>query len=137
MEFLGASFKSHSSLDKSKCLLKKFLLCYQETLKRWGKHFSWLVIVLSRITSQFLRFNKNIKINGKHIFFEELSKINSILKIKDEFWLLELMKSQWMHAICDAFDTSWKKSVKKGNTNLITLSMYEYHLLKEKSNMFL
>ena len=29
--------------------------------------------ILSRITSQFLYFNKDIKINGKCIYFEEFS----------------------------------------------------------------
>ena len=64
----------------------------------------------STITSQFLYFNKHIKIDGKYIYFEELSKdalnfvgnlseksgnIKPWVKIK-EHYLLKPRKFQWM-----------------------------------------
>ena len=110
----------------------------------WCKYFSSPISILSIITSQFLWFNKNFKIDGKCIYFDEFS-INGLnfienlfkssenlkmwVKIKEDFHLLEYKKLQQMQLI-NALGTSWKKSIKEENANLITLSIYDHHIIK-------
>ena len=47
---------------------------YKETLTRWSKHLSFPVNLPSRITCQYLWFNKDIKIDGKCISFRDFSQ---------------------------------------------------------------
>ena len=104
-----------------------------------------LISILSTITSQFLWFNKNIKIaKNVSIYFEEFpikrlkfvenlfkssNKIEPWFKIKEDLHLLESKNFQLMQLL-HALGTSWKQSVKEKTANQITLSIYDYHLIK-------
>ena len=60
-----------------------FPLFYQEVLTGWSKYSSSPISITSTMTSQFLWFNKYIKIDAKCIYFEEFS-INGKKPIKEE-----------------------------------------------------
>ena len=77
-------FKFHSNLDISKSPNTIFLLFYQEILMGWSKYFFFPTCIPETITSQFLWFNKIIKIDGKCIYFEEFSmnELNFVGNIK-------------------------------------------------------
>ena len=109
--YFGENFKFHSNLDIGKCPLKQFLKFYQEILTRWSKYLSFPVSTPSTITSQFLWFYKDIKVDEKCIYFKDLSKnglnfvgqlfnLNGTLKswttFKNEYKLSESKKFQWM-----------------------------------------
>ena len=40
-----------------------------------------------------------------------------------------------MHLV-DALETTWKQSIKKQNTNLNSLSLYDHHLIEKKTSLF-
>ena len=69
----GANFEFHSNLYISKCPLKMFPLFYQEISKGSSKYFSSPIIIPSTITFLLLWYNKNIKTNGKCLYFEQFS----------------------------------------------------------------
>ena len=121
-----------------------FPLFYQEILTGWGKYFSSPISIPSTITSQFLWFNKNFKIDGKCICFKEFSvnKLNFVtnlfesggnikpwFKSIEDFQLLKSEKFRWLQLIY-ALGTSWKILIKKEKENLITQSIYDHHLTK-------
>ena len=80
---------------------------YREILTGSSKYFPSPISIPSKITSQFIWFNKNIRIDEKCIYFEQLS-INGLnfvgnlfeksrniklwVKIKEGFYLLESKK---------------------------------------------
>ena len=98
------NFKFHSNVDIPKCPLNNIPCFYIEILTRWSKHLSFPVSLPSTITSQFLWFNKYIKVDRKCIYFREVSKkelnftgqlfdlkgkLKNWTAIKNEYHLLE------------------------------------------------
>ena len=81
----GENFKFHSNVYISKCLLNNLPCFYKETLTRWSKYLFFPVGLPSTITSQFLRFNKYIKLDGKCIYFRDFKKkgLNFVGKLFD------------------------------------------------------
>ena len=67
--------------------------------------------------------------------FESSQNIKPRVKTKEVFHLLESKKFQKMKLI-NAVGTSWKKSIKEEKANLITLSVYDHHLIKNTQNFF-
>ena len=67
----GENFKFHSNVDFTKCSLNNFPRFYKEILTRWSKYLSFPVSLPSTITSQFLWFDKYIKVDGKCIYFRD------------------------------------------------------------------
>ena len=70
----GENFKFHSNVDITEGSLYNFRHFYKEILTRWSKYFPFPVNLPSTITSQFLWFNKDIKIDGKCIYFRDFIK---------------------------------------------------------------
>ena len=58
-------------------------------------------------------------------------KLKGGIAIKNECHLLESKSFQWMQLV-DAFETSWKQSIREQNTNLNSLSLYDHHLKKKQ-----
>ena len=79
-----ANFKFHSNLYISKCPLRMFSLFYQEISTESRKYFSSAIIIPSTIIFLLLWYNKNIKTNGKCLYFEKFS-INGLHFVGDLF----------------------------------------------------
>ena len=69
----GPSFKFHSNLSFKKSSLKKLLPFYRHMLNSWSQSLSGSPETSSQILSQFLWFNKYIKIEGTVIHFPKFS----------------------------------------------------------------
>ena len=69
----GENFKFHINLDITRCSLDNFPRFYKEILTLWSKYYSFLVSLPSAISSQFLWFNKYIKVDGFCIYFRYFS----------------------------------------------------------------
>ena len=141
------NFKFHSNVDITKCSLNDFPHFYKEILTRWSKYLSFPVSLPSTITSQFLWFNKYIKVDRKCIYFRDFSKkglnfvgqlfdlegkLKNWTPIKNEYHLLESKSFQWMQLV-DTLETTCKQSIREQNTNLNSLSLYDHHLIKKTS----
>ena len=79
----GPSFKFHSNLSFKKSSLKKLLPFYRHMLNSWSQSLSGSPETSSQILSQFLWFNKYIKIEGTIIHFPKFSDkcINFLLQL--------------------------------------------------------
>ena len=79
----GPSFKFHSNLSFKKFSLKKLLPFNGHMLNSWSQTLSGSPETSSQILSQFLRFNKYIKIEGTIIHFPKFSDkcINFLLQL--------------------------------------------------------
>ena len=136
--------KFHSNVDITKCSLNSFLRFYKEILTCWSKYLSFPVSLPSTIISQFLWFNKNLKEDGKCIYFRDCSKkgLNFVgqlfdfegkLKnrtIKNEHDLLESKSFQWVQLV-DALKTPYEQSIREQNTISNGLSLYNHQLIKK------
>ena len=103
------SFKFHSNLSFKKSSLKKLLPFYRYTLNSWSQSLSGSPETSSQILSQFLWFNKYIKIEGTVIHFPKFSnkginflsqlfengRIISWINLKDRYELTNNMFFQW------------------------------------------
>ena len=69
----GPSFKFHSNLSLKKSSLKKLLPFYRHMLICWSQSLSGSPETSSQILSQFLWFNKYIKIEDTIIHFPKFS----------------------------------------------------------------
>ena len=58
----------------TKCSLNNFPRFLKEILTRWSKYLFFSVSLPSTSTSQFLWFNKYIKVDRKCIYFRDFSK---------------------------------------------------------------
>ena len=56
--------------------------------------------------------------------------------IANEYHLLESKSFQWMQLV-DALETPWKRSIRKQNTNLNSLGLYDHHLINLLNHIFL
>ena len=66
---LGNNFVFHSNLSVNEIKLKKFSNYYPQLLSKWMKHFSFHPILPSKIASECLWYNENIKIDGKTTYY--------------------------------------------------------------------
>ena len=69
----GPSFKFHSNLSFKKSSLKKLLPFYRHMLNSWSQSLSGSPETSSQILSQFLWFNKYVKIEDTEIHFPKFS----------------------------------------------------------------
>ena len=67
-KYQGKNFVFHSNLSIKQKVVKKFPKFYLEILTRWGKYLSSLPKVLSAVASQFIWYNKCIKIDNDTIY---------------------------------------------------------------------
>ena len=70
---IGPSFEFHSNLSFKKSSLRKLLPFYRHMLNSWSQSLSGSPETSSQILSQFLWFNKYIKIEGTVIHFPKFS----------------------------------------------------------------
>ena len=124
----GENFKFHSNVDITKCSQNNFSRFYKEILTRWSKYLSFPVSLPSTITSQFLWFNKYIKIDGKFVYFRDFS--NKRLHFVGQLFDLEV-KLKSGTAIKNEFHLLESERTKEQNTNLNGLSLYDRHLIKK------
>ena len=129
---LGNNFVFHSNLSINEIKLKKFPNYYRQLLYKWMKHFSCNPILPSMIASECLWYNKNIKIDGKTIYYQSLFSENGLNYVGQLFennhvktWLQNKhefsLKEKHMFAffqIIHALPKQWKAVLK---TILITL----------------
>ena len=119
----GPSFKFHSNLSFKKSSLKKLLPFYRHMLNSWSQSLSGSPETSSQILSQFLWFNKYIKIEGTVIHFPKFSnkvinflsqlfkngKIISLINLKCRYELTNNMFFQWGQ-LKHAIPPRWKKN---------------------------
>ena len=81
----GKNFKFHGSLDIPQYLIRKMPEFYREILLNWSKFLSYDPYVPSTILSQYLWFNKHIKIGNNSAYFSHFSNhgINFIGNLVD------------------------------------------------------
>ena len=120
----GPSFKFHSNLSFKKSSLKKLLPFYRHMLNSWSQSLSGSPETSSQILSQFLWFNKYIKIEGTVIHFPKFSnkginflsqlfengRIISWINLKDRYELPSNMyfrRAQLKHVI----PPKWKQII--------------------------
>lgn len=138
----GKNFRFHSNLDFNSNLLNRFLPFYKNILLFWSKNLSSLSVTPSCILSQFLWFNKYVKISKKPIFFKEFSNKNinytgqlfnerGTLKnwicLKNEFYLDEKMYFKWIQII-NSIPKTWKELINELNNTPINLVLHDHHL---------
>ena len=69
----GKNFKFHGSLDIPQYFIRKMPEFYREILLNWSKFLSYDPSVPSTILSQYLWFNKYIKIGNNDAYFSHFS----------------------------------------------------------------
>ena len=123
-KFFGSSFKFHSSLSFKKSSLKKLLPFCRHMLNSWSQSLSGSPEISSQISSQFLWFNKYIKIEGTVIHFPKFSnkginflsqlfengRIISWINLKDRYELTNNMFFQWAQ-LKHPIPPRWKKII--------------------------
>ena len=66
---LGKNFKFHNSIDISNNILSKFLSFDQEIFIKWINNFTSKSTLPSIISSEFIWFNSNLRIDSKPAHF--------------------------------------------------------------------
>ena len=113
-------------------------------LHAWKNTFAFLPRTPSCLRFQFLRFNKDIKINNKPSHFQDFSKENinfvehlckpsgvfkSWSEIKSEYNLEEKMFYKSCQ-LCHAISNQWKRIIKTANDSCINIVYLSHHLVK-------
>ena len=143
-KYFGKKLKFHGSLDISQCLTKKMLEFYREILLNCSRFLSYNPSVPSTILSQYLWFNKHIKIGNNSAYFSHFSNhginfignlvdINGRYKswdtIKYGYNLTNKEKFQWLKLV-HAIPKLWLKTLKKDFGLSVNLTIYNYNLIK-------
>ena len=81
-------FMNGHSFSKKK-LLKDFPSFYKQILMKWKKYFIASPITLSCVLSQFLWFNRYIKIDNKAVYFQQRALLRGLRII-----ILEMLSSK-------------------------------------------
>ena len=137
-------FKFHPNLNFKKDFLKQFPSFYRSVFNNWKTYFFNSPEIPSCILSEFLWFNRHIKIDNESVFFKHFSEhdINFIYQLFDnngiakkwevlqtEYKLDKRFHFQWCQLIY-AVPESWKKSIKlSGNSNNILLCT-DHHITR-------
>ena len=115
----GENFKFHSNVAITKCSLNNLPHFYKYIFTQWRKYLSFSVSFPSAITSQFLWFNKYIKVDREETFsnlaeqlFDLEWKLKNWTTVKKEYHLLESQSMQWMQLV-NALDTPWPQSMRE------------------------
>ena len=139
----GECFIFHSNLDfnVSLNLFPEFCI---NIFHSWKNTFAFLPLSPSCLRSQFLWFNKDIKINNKPLHFQDFSKENinfvehlskpsgvfkSWSEIKSEYNLEEKMFCKWCQ-LCHAIPNQWKRIIKTTNDSCTNIIYLSHHLVK-------
>ena len=139
----GECFFFQSSLDFN-VSLKSFPQFYINVFHSWENTFAFLSLAASCLRSQYLWFNKDIKINKKPFhsqdfskekvnFVEHLCKPSGFFKswreIKTEYNPEEKMFYKWcqlLHAILN----QWMRIIKTTNISCTNIVYHDHHLVK-------
>ena len=84
----GINFKCHSNLDFEDSEILAFVSFYKQLFRNLCKYFFSSINIVSSFLSQPIWYNKNIKINSKPTYAEELAKQN-ISYLYDLFKMLK------------------------------------------------
>ena len=140
---LGECFIFHSNLDFN-ISLNLFPKFYINILHAWKNTFAFLSFTPSCLRSQFLWFNKDLKINSKPLHFQDFLKENinfvkhlckspgffkSWNEIKLEYNLEEKMFYKWCQ-LCHAIANQWKRIDKIINDSCTNIIYFSHHLVK-------
>ena len=113
-------------------------------LHAWKNIFAFLSLTPSCLRFQFLRFNKDIKINNKPLYFQDFLKENinfvedlcrpsqvfkSWSQIKSEYNLEEKMFYK-SYQLCHAIPNHWKRIIKTTNDSCNNIVYLSHHLVK-------
>ena len=117
---------------------------YISILQTWKNAFAFLSLTPSCLRSQFLWFNKDIKINNKKLHFQDFSKENinfvehlcklsgvfkSWSEIKSEYNLEEKMFYKSCQ-LCHEIPNQWKRIIKTTNDSCTNIVYLSHHLVK-------
>ena len=144
---LGENFKFHPNLSLDANLINFFPLFYKNIFIFWQKFLVNFSKLPSCILSEFLWFNKFIKINYKPCYFEcfstknlnfvnqlfcEAGKLKEWHLLKNEFSLNDKLYYKWIQII-DAIPSEWKNIIKENKNPTNNLILQDHHLIKNNS----
>ena len=133
----GLNFIFHSNLSLDLKLIYRFPSFYQVLFKNWIETFSYNSDSPSCIRSQFLWFNKQLRIDNKSFILKELSDknlnfLNQLYDpegnvkqwedIKQEFQLNEDAFYKWVQTI-HSIPVSWKNMISKTDSSNIDVHL--------------
>ena len=136
---LGKNFLFHSNLDVNPKQINHFPQYYQEIFRKWSSNLSVLPNIPSTITSQFIWFNKHIKIDNKSLcnnslanqginhvgqLFKENGMTKAWLDIKTQLKLSNRQHYSWIQLI-NSISKSWKEELRRSNS-ISEMCMYVY-----------
>ena len=145
---IGRFFKFHSNVSLNSSMLNSFPMFYKDMITNWSIHLSTSPTTASCVLSQFLWFNKYIKIDTSYInvsafadkninFVSDLLDENCCLKnwdvIKNEFLLSNAMYHQWLQ-ILHAIPKQWIRILKNDmvkNNSENNLFVLDHHVIKQ------
>ena len=144
----GSMFKFHPNLTFEKDLLKQFPAFYRSIFNNWKTYFFNSPEFLSWILSEFLWFNRHIKIDNEPVYFKLFLEhgINFVYQVFDKNGIakkLDILQTEykldnsfhfsWCQLIY-AIPESWKKSINLSK-NFNNILLCTDHHITRKSRM--
>ena len=139
----GLNFVFHSNLSFDDKLVSHFPTFFKVIFKFWMETFSYTSDSLSCIKSQFLWFNRQLKIGNKSFFFKEFSEknlnfLNQLYEpegnlkqwqdVKEEFQLNDVGFFKWVQII-HSIPVIWKNLISKNDYITNTEVHLDHHLI--------
>ena len=132
-KYLGKDFKFHSNLSFKKSSLNYFPCFYREIFAKWSNSLSSTANFASAISSQYLWYNSNIKIDHKPVYlkefsekninfvsqlFNEIGRLKPWVDIKTCYSLSSVHYFKWVQLI-NAIPEKWKKVLDSRSKELV------------------